>query len=164
MIDRCRIRPFEPDDLSRLHEIRVAAFRPVFESFRSIVGDTIAPIAIAQDERDQAEHLDSICKPGADQEMHVVELDDEIVAFCALSLNRKAGIGEIGLNAVDPARQGKGIGTWMYAAMLDRLKQAGMTVATVGTGGDPSHAPARRAYEKAGFGPFIPSVYYYRAL
>ena len=34
----------------------------------------------------------------------------------------------------------------------------------VGTGGDPSHAPARRAYEKAGFGPAIPSLYYYRAL
>ena len=37
-------------------------------------------------------------------------------------------------------------------------------VATVGTGGDPSHAPARRAYETAGFGPAIPSLTLYRLL
>lgn len=164
MIDKCRIRLFKAEDLPRLHEIRVAAYRPVFQSFRSIVGETIAQIAIAQDELDQAAHLDTICKPDAAQEMHVVDLDNEIVAFCALSLNDRTGIGEIGLNAVDPARQGHGIGTWMYAAMLDRLKRAGMKVATVGTGGDPSHAPARRAYQKAGFGPSIPGVYYYTTL
>jgi hypothetical protein len=39
-----------------------------------------------------------------------------------------------------------------------------MRVATVGTGGDPSHAPARRAYEKAGFDREIPSVWMYRPL
>lgn len=39
-----------------------------------------------------------------------------------------------------------------------------MALATVSTGGDPSHAPARRAYEKAGFGPGLPSVYLYRVL
>jgi hypothetical protein len=37
------------------------------------------------------------------------------------------------------------------------MKEAGMQVATVSTGGDPSHAPARRAYEKAGFTASIPS-------
>jgi hypothetical protein len=41
---------------------------------------------------------------------------------------------------------------------------AGMRYATVGTGGDPSHEPARRAYEKAGFSVHIPSVYMYREL
>jgi GNAT superfamily N-acetyltransferase len=73
-------------------------------------------------------------------------------------------IGEIGLNAVHPAHAGQGIGTEMYDYALARMKEAGMTVATVGTGGDPSHAPARRAYEKAGFGPAIPSVYMYKLL
>lgn len=36
--------------------------------------------------------------------------------------------------------------------------------ATVGTGGDPSHAAARRAYEKAGFDAVIPSVWMFRKL
>ncbi|MEM7223540.1 MAG: GNAT family N-acetyltransferase [Pseudomonadota bacterium] len=70
-------------------------------------------------------------------------------------------MGEIDLNAVDPDHQGSGVGAWMYAYALDRMKEAGMLVASVGTGGDPSHAPARRAYEKAGFGPAIPSVHLY---
>ena len=164
MIDTCRIRRFQPGDLPRLHDIRKAAYGPVFQSFRSIVGDKIAQVAITHDERSQADYLDTLCQPDAAQEVYVVERDNEIVAFCALSLNHEARIGEIDLNAVDPAHQGNGIGTWMYASMLARLKQAGMAVATVGTGSDPSHAPARRAYEKAGFGPSIPGVYYYASL
>ena len=52
----------------------------------------------------------------------------------------------------------------MYGFALQRMREAGMTAATVGTGGDPSHAPARRAYEKAGFGPALPTVYFYRSL
>ena len=47
---------------------------------------------------------------------------------------------------------------------MKALKAAGMQLATVGTGGDPSHAPARRAYEKAGFSVHIPSIYMYRKL
>ncbi len=48
--------------------------------------------------------------------------------------------------------------------MLARMRELGAEVATVGTGGDPSHAPARRAYAKAGFGPALPSVYAYARL
>ena len=44
------------------------------------------------------------------------------------------------------------------------MREAGVRVATVGTGGDAAHAPARRAYEKAGFGPYLPSIYMYKAL
>jgi len=45
---------------------------------------------------------------------------------------------------------------------LQRLREAAL--ATVGTGGDPSSAPARRANEKAGFGPGIESARLYRLL
>ena len=164
MTEDLSIRPFEPADLPRLHEIREAAFAPVFRSFRQIVGEAIAPVAFAAAEREQGEHLDSLCRPESEHELFVVELGAELVAFCAVKADRETGIGEIDLNAVDPGRQGRGIGTWMFARALERLKAAGMQVATVGTGGDASHAPARRAYEKAGFGPGIPSVYLYRTL
>jgi hypothetical protein len=52
----------------------------------------------------------------------------------------------------------------MYGEALARMKALGAALATVGTGGDPSHAPARRAYEKAGFGVGIGSVHLYRLL
>jgi hypothetical protein len=34
---------------------------------------------------------------------------------------------------------------------MDWIKDAGMGVATVETGGDPGHAAARRTYEKVGY-------------
>ena len=41
-MENCRIRPFAESELPRLHEIREAAFRPVFRSFRDIVGKGLA--------------------------------------------------------------------------------------------------------------------------
>ena len=164
MIETCSIRAFEPGDLPRLHEIREAAFAPVFASFRQIVGEAIASVALAAAEQEQAELLDRICGAESEHEVFVVECRSEIVAFCAVKADRDSGVGEIDLNAVHPDWQGRGIGTWMYGHALERLKAAGMRVATVGTGGDASHAPARRAYQKAGFDVGIPSVYMYRSL
>lgn len=164
MADDCRIRPFDAGDLARLQGIREAAFRPIFDSFRSILGKNIASVALADAEREQAELLDKICDPKSSHEIYVVEEGSQVVAFCAVSMDQKTGLGEIDLNAVHPDYQGKGVGTSMYAFALERMRQAGMRAATVGTGGDASHAPARRAYEKAGFGPAIPSLYMYRSL
>ncbi|MEM7022013.1 MAG: GNAT family N-acetyltransferase [Pseudomonadota bacterium] len=164
MIAHCSIRNLDTNDLPRLHEIREAAFEPVFASFRRIVGEKIATIALESAEREQAEHLDRICAADASHDVFVVECGSSLVAFCAVSCNRDSKVGEIDLNAVHPDHQGKGIGSWMYRVALDRMRAAGMRAATVGTGGDPSHAPARRAYENAGFGPAIPSLYYYTAL
>jgi hypothetical protein len=46
---------------------------------------------------------------------------------------------------------------------LQRLKDGGMKLAVVGTGGDEGHAPARRSYEKAGY-TALPLVRYYKDL
>lgn len=164
MAPDCRIRPFAPEDLPALQDIREAAYRPVFASFRRIVGEAIAPAAFAGAEQEQAEYLEKICSPDSDREVYVAERNSKIVGFFSLALNGASKIGEIDLNAVAPDHQGAGIGTVMYAFALDRMKKAGMTVATVGTGGDQSHAPARRAYEKVGFGPAVPSLHLYKAL
>ena len=82
----------------------------------------------------------------------------------SVRLNHETKVGEIGLNAVDPSHTGKGIGTAMYEFSVARMKEAGMKVATVATGRDPSHAAARRAYRKAGFLVEIPSVWMCRLL
>lgn len=164
MIENCTIRAFEQKDLKCLHAIREAAFEPVFRSFRSILGERIADIALTNAEREQADLLDQICDSSSSHDVLVVELGSEIVAFCAMNYDQASKVGEIDLNAVHPDYQGRGIGAWMYEAALAQLRAAGMRVATVGTGGDPSHESARRAYKKAGFGPAIPSLYMYRSL
>ena len=96
--------------------------------------------------------------------MFVALIDGEIVGFVSMSLDHRNGTGEIGLNAVHPGHAGRGIGTQLYEFVLQKMRGAGMEAATVGVGGDPSHAPARRAYQKAGFGPTIPSLWMYRSL
>ena len=158
------IRPFKPDDLPAMQRVRQAAFEPVFRSFRDIVGEKIAALALADADAEQAKHLDDICADGSRHQVLVVTIGDEIVGFVSFTIDADTRTGEIGLNAVHPERAGRGIGTEMYDHVLARMKELGMAVATVGTGGDPSHAPARRAYEKAGFGPGIPSIYLYRLL
>ena len=158
------IRPYQASDLDELQEIRALAFKPVFRSFREIIGPSIAQIAFASAETEQAELLADLCKPDTPQKVFVAVLETKIIGFVSISLDHKQKIGEIGLNAVHPDFTGRGIGTQLYEFALHKMKAAGMQVATVGAGGDPSHAPARRAYEKAGFGPSLPSLWMYGSL
>jgi GNAT superfamily N-acetyltransferase len=53
--------------------------------------------------------------------------------------------------AVDPAHQRAGIGSALTAAATDWLRDSGMEVAMVETGGDRGHAAARRVYAKADY-------------
>ena len=159
-----RIRHAHLVDTDRLQAIRRAAFAPVFASFRSILGNEIYDLAQRPQDEAQEGLLTSLMAGDRGWVVYVAESDDEIVGFVAVHIDPETQVGEIGLNAVDPAHAGQGIGTGMYDFALARMREAGMKVATVGTGGDPSHAPARRAYRKAGFDVEIPSVWMCRRL
>lgn len=65
--------------------------------------------------------------------------------------------------AVDHDAQGRGVGTTLTEVATDWLRQSGMRVAMIETGGDPGHAPARRVYEKAGY-TALPAVRFFKAL
>jgi len=157
-------RRARPDDMGRLQSIRRAAFAPVFASFRAMLGDELYDLAQRRDDEAHDGVLSSMMSADSIWELYLAELGGTIVAFVAVRIDSATLVGEVGLNAVDPEHSGAGIGTAMYEFAVARLKQAGMKVATVGTGGDPSHAPARRAYEKAGFNARIPSLWMYRKL
>jgi len=158
------IRAYAPADLPALHIIRTAAFAPVFASFRNIVGSEIAALGLATAEQEQGDLLNAIARPDSGHTIAIAETTGAPIGFVSWKPNIAPGVGEITLNAVHPDHGGKGIGTALYEHALAALKAAGMQLATVGTGGDPSHAPARRAYEKAGFSVHLPSIYLYRTL
>jgi ribosomal protein S18 acetylase RimI-like enzyme len=158
------IRTYAPADLPALHAIRTAAFAPVFASFRDIVGPEIAALGLATAEKEQGDLLDAIAKPDSGYTVAVAEIDGAPVGFVSWKTDTATKIGEITLNAVHPDHSGRGLGTALYDHALAALKAAGMELATVGTGGDRSHAPARRAYEKAGFIVGLPSIYLYQRL
>ena len=94
----------------------------------------------------------------------VAEVGASVVGFVAIELHHpERGMGETSMLAVDPDHQGGGIGTALTEFALDSLKDAGMKVAMVETGGDPGHAPARRVYEKAGY-TLLPIARYFKNL
>ncbi len=159
-----QFRHARPEDAARLQAIRRAAFAPIFASFRSILGDEIYDLAQRRVDEAQEGLLTSLMAGDPGWTLYVAQSGDAVVGFVAVRLDPETYVGEIGLNAVDPAQAGKGVGTAMYEFAVERMREAGMKVATVGTGGDPSHAPARRAYQKAGFDVQIPSVWMCRKL
>ena len=158
------IRPATAEDLPRLQEIRQAAFRPVFASFRSILGEEIYDLAQAKDDEAQPALLESMMAENSDWEVYAGQVGDKVVGFVSVRFDHATKVGEVGLNAVHPSSGSRGWGTAMYRFAVARMKEVGMQVATVATGGDPSHAPARRAYEKAGFSVSFPGVWMYRRL
>ena len=157
-VSKLEIRRAKADDHPRMDEIREAAFAPIFASFRSLLGDEIYQLAQARGDNAQGDLLASMFA-GSEWELYAAEHDGELVGFMAIKFDHETKVGEIGLNAVDPRHARQGFGTTMYEFANARMKDMGMKVATVSTGGDPSHAAARRAYQKAGFDVFIPSVW-----
>ena len=89
---------------------------------------------------------------------------EKVVGFVTFAIDRELSIGTSHNNAIDPGSQGKGIAAAMYAHVLDLFRREGLKFARVGTGLDPGHAPARRAYEKAGFNLTQKEVTYYQRL
>lgn len=158
------IRPFRPGDLPAMQEVRRAAFAPIFQSFRTIVGERIFSLGLADLDAEQALLLEALCSVDSGHEVFVATIGEAVVGFASFSIDAGKRTGEIGLNAVHPDHAGRGVGTAMYQYAEARMKKRGAAVATVGVGGDPSHAPARRAYEKAGFGVGLPSLHLYKLL
>jgi GNAT superfamily N-acetyltransferase len=85
------------------------------------------------------------------------------VGFVVVKLHSESNMGEVYMIAVDPDFQGQGIGTALMEFALSWMKDTGMSVAMVETGGDQGHAPARHTYEKLGFG-LLPIARYFKKL
>ena len=158
------IRPFRDEDLNRLLDIAAEAWKPVFRSSREILGSTLFDLVNSDPETEKRRQVADACRRDSGKDIWVAEENDEVVGFITADLNHRTHVGEILNNAVHPSHHHRGVGTLMYTYVLGRMKDAGMMCATVKTGADASHAPARRAYEKAGFSRSIPSVQYYRSL
>ncbi len=157
------IRPYSEGDLEDIVELSLLAWEPVFTVWQEILGPKLYPIAIYPDWRkSQKEVVEKGC---TDEKVNtwVAIVDGNVVGFVAYELDEKSKTGEIRLIAVHPEHQNHGIGTELNTFALQKLKDGGMKLAVVATGGDKGHAPARRSYEKAGF-TGLPLVRYYKEL
>lgn len=151
-------------ELSILENIRQNAFTPIFDSFRQILGDEIYNRAQKHEDEQQSELLLKMFDKESEWELYSAYYEEECIGFISFRCDEIRKFGEIGLNAIDPKFSGQGFGTQMYSIIHEFMINRGMKVSVVATGGDPSHAAARRAYEKSGYTISIPGVWYCREL
>lgn len=151
-------------DLCRLQDIAFEAWQPIFQGYRQQIGDDL----FEQSRPDPDGKRKEVLFRAENSPERIIVAEDEngnIAGFAAYDLDHERKIGIISSNAVDKSMGLKGVGQAMYAEIFRRFKQAGMTAAQVTTGLDDGHAPARRAYQRAGFGEFsLPSVTYFKKL
>ncbi|MBN6039468.1 GNAT family N-acetyltransferase [Amycolatopsis sp. 195334CR] len=155
------IRTFEPADQPAVTDLALRAWAPVFASLEQVLGGIFA--TMHQDWRgDQRRAVEAAC---ADEHLTtwVAEADSVVAGFATVKLDHEERMGEIHMIAVDPDHQRRGIAAALTEHALRWFTDNGMTLAMVETGGDPGHAPARAAYEHAGFTQ-LPIARYFRRL
>jgi GNAT superfamily N-acetyltransferase len=157
------LRPMHNRDIDAIVDLSLLAWAPVFDSFRHVLGPAIYRQLYPDWRASQATVVESMCRDTEKNTGWVAERDQIVAGFILYELNTQDKVGEVQLLAVDPAHQNVGIATLLNNVALQQMKAQGMHMAVVGTGGDPGHAPARAAYEKAGY-TALPLVRYYKML
>ncbi len=161
--DGLMIGPAMPEEMDAVCEIAEIAWEPIHEAMIESVGTDIHDAISADWKEKKAEQIRGQFRRNADHVLAIRE-GETVVAFVTFGCDASKSLGTIHNNAVDPKFQGRGIATAMYSHVLDLFRKAGLKYASVGTGLDPGHLPARRAYEKAGFNLKQEDVTYYRRL
>lgn len=156
-----QVRPMQKADIAPLIPLTLAAYEAIFASFKQILGDDIYNLTIPDWQKTQTDELINAYENPA-HTAWVAEVDGEVAGLITHHTHDET-IAEIHFLVVDPQHQNKGIGSRLIAHAEKQLKDAGIKVVFLGTGGDPAHAPARHTYERSGFIQ-LPAAQYYKKL
>jgi GNAT superfamily N-acetyltransferase len=149
-----KLRPYVDGDWEAVLDLCLLAFAPACASLERLHGTDLDWRTCV------TRYLASLTRSGERKRLVVAERRGSVVGVVHYEVDRATQSGSIGVSAVHPAQQGKGIGSLMYKYVLDAMRAQGVRYATAETGGDLSSAPARRAYEKAGF-VAVPTVHHF---
>lgn len=156
------VREYRESDLAEVMAIADAAWRPIRKMSREALGDAVSdilnPMGDAVSKGLQVKAQIESGKYG----VAVCEHGGKAVGF--ITWTNDGPVGEICNNAALPGSGLKGVGQAMYRFVLDAFRKEGIRVVKVTTGLDWAHAPARRAYERAGFSKHLDSTTYYMEL
>ena len=93
----------------------------------------------------------------------MAERGGEVAGYAAWTVDPARRNGEITHVAVAAEHRRHDVGTALCHHAFAEMRGLGAEVATIGTGGDPFHAPARALYESLGCTK-LPVAVYYRQL
>ncbi|MFC7344373.1 GNAT family N-acetyltransferase [Saccharopolyspora griseoalba] len=159
-----RIRTYERADFPALLELTLAVFASFHEdSYRPLVGETVFANRHGHWREDYRERLGRAHDPRAGKHVAVAVVDDEVAGYVGWVEQVEQRHGEIDILAVAARHRRRGVGRALAEHAIEHMRTGDLQVVSVGTGGDPFHAPARALYEDLGFTP-LPTVNYTRPL
>ncbi len=159
--DQLEITPARPEHLPAAFDIATAAWTGIHAEYEKLLGAELHEAFFGgwQARKHQAISSELLSGRG-----FVALYQGRPAGFISYAMAKDAGFGSLGNNAVHSDLRGRGIGGLLYSHVLACLEKEGIRYAKVTTGLDDSHAPARRAYSKAGFSVGLPSISYYQKL
>jgi GNAT superfamily N-acetyltransferase len=150
------LREYRPSDEESLVALSLRAWEPVFDADEKALRRELL-LRLQGDRRaGQAAQVRDVLADSTQRVWIAEDAGRRIIGFVAAKLHPEQELGEIYMIAVDPGAHGQGVGAALTSVATDWLRQAGMRVAMIETGGDRGHAPARRHYGKDGYTPLPP--------
>ena len=149
------IREMQQGDLDRIIEITRTAWGDMtlyklMEERHGVIGDR------GWNER-KTHEVKSACEKNSSHVIVAVE-NNSVVGYAMFWIDREDEVGHVRNNAVDPAFQGRGIGTAMTGWIVDYFRKEGLRVACVST--MLHDIAAQKVYEKWGFKEIARSIHY----
>lgn len=156
-----KIIPCEKEYIEAAIELTYTAWQPIFDNYRKSLGEKMFNALYSDWKEVKYNRVYTGLTSGRG---YIALMDSEVVGFVFYEVDEKKKIGHVEENAVNPNYKGLGIAQKMYNFVFDKMRDEGMIYTMVMTGLDDAHAPARRAYEKAGFDKHIENIRYYKEL
>lgn len=153
-----KIVPAQEQHMEEVCDITIKAWTPIREVARRELGDELFEAFFANWQEAKKADVTLLMTSGRG---FVATLDDKVVGFISYRVIKDGKVGVICENAVTPDCRGMGIAPKMYNFVIEKMREEGVAYAKVHTGLDDGHAPARRAYQKAGFEKALPSIDYF---
>jgi len=145
------IRDYEATDLPELIDLTIEVFRPLFEhDLPTIWGQEIVAHDHPRWEDDYRKQVPSLHDPVAGRFVTLAEEDGAVLGYVGWDVSRGT-TGQLEMVAVAADARGRGVARALCEHVLDRMREHGIAVVHIGTGGDPFHGPARALYESLGF-------------
>ena len=155
------IERFSEENADAVAKIAINAWTGIHKSAREDLGDELYE---AFNTGWQERKVNAVLEEMRGERGYVIKVDGVVAGFISYQINPEFKSGMICNNGVSSDFRGLGLGPRMYQFVMDKMKEEGMLYAQVITGLDEGHAPARKAYQKAGFVKNRPSVCYYKKL
>ncbi|MEM8988111.1 MAG: GNAT family N-acetyltransferase [Pseudomonadota bacterium] len=157
------IEPFKQSDLQAVVDLSLRAWDPVFPLMEKETPSYVYGAFYPDGWRvRQAADISAMCQD-KDVSVWLARAGGDLAGFAALRVHEEDSMGEVYAIAVEPAFQRRGVGAKLLDFAMQRMRERGLSMAMIETGSDAGHAPARAAYEDAGF-ELLPVARYFKKL